>query len=113
MPNPHEPWTGEEDYLLHAMKAAAKGAPVIAKELKRTEQSIISRTAILKQRQGRSKAASVGGLFHWSVSSEISVVSAKISLSSSSFFISRSISFTPILPVTINRKLRVGLNYHF
>jgi hypothetical protein len=50
MPNPHEPWTDKEDHLLHAMKAAGKRVPVIAKELKRTEQSVISRTAILKQR---------------------------------------------------------------
>ena len=42
-------WTEEEDHLLLAMKAAGKGAAVVAKELKRTEASIVSRTAILNR----------------------------------------------------------------
>jgi hypothetical protein len=44
-------WTEEEDRLLLAMKAAGKGAAVIAKELKRTEASIVSRTVILNRQK--------------------------------------------------------------
>jgi hypothetical protein len=44
-------WTEQEDQLLLAMKAAGKGSAVIAKVLKRTEASIVSRTAILNRQK--------------------------------------------------------------
>jgi len=44
-------WTKEEDQLLLAMKAAGKAAAVIAKQLKRTEASIVSRTVILNRQK--------------------------------------------------------------
>jgi hypothetical protein len=43
-------WTEEDDRRLLASKTAHKVVAVIAKELQRTEQSVISRTAILKRR---------------------------------------------------------------
>ena len=44
-------WTEEEEQLLLAMKAAGKGSAVIAKVLKRTEASIVSRTVILNRQK--------------------------------------------------------------
>lgn len=50
VPQAYEPWTDKEDYLLLTLKGAGKPVSVIAKQLERTEQSIVSRTAILKRR---------------------------------------------------------------
>jgi hypothetical protein len=50
MPESHQPWTDKEDQILLALKAARKPVPVIAKQLKRTEQSVINRTGMLKRR---------------------------------------------------------------
>lgn len=44
-------WTEEEDQLLLAMKAAGKGAALIAKQLKRTEAAVVSRTVILNRQK--------------------------------------------------------------
>jgi len=44
-------WTEEEEQLLLAMKAAGKGAALIAKQLKRTEAAVVSRTVILNRQK--------------------------------------------------------------
>ena len=51
-------WTEDEDQILLTMRAAGKRPIVIAKELRRTEASVIERTARLK-RKGRSVKAVV------------------------------------------------------
>jgi hypothetical protein len=50
MPERYQPWTDKEDQRLLALKAAEKPVAVIAKELKRTEESVINRTGTLKRR---------------------------------------------------------------
>ncbi len=47
----NQPWIEKDDYLLLSSKAADKSVPVIAKELRCTEESIINRTAILRCKQ--------------------------------------------------------------
>jgi hypothetical protein len=54
-------WTHEDDERLQELRAAGKRPIAIGKELRRSEPAIIQRVAILI---ARSKAASVGGLFH-------------------------------------------------
>ena len=50
MQKSYQPWTDVEDQRLLALKAAQETVAVIAKELKRTNESIINRTATLKRR---------------------------------------------------------------
>ena len=42
-------WTEDEDQILLTMRAAGKRPIVVAKELRRTEASVIERTARLKR----------------------------------------------------------------
>jgi hypothetical protein len=48
MAQPYKNWTKEEDQRLLAMRAAAKGPVLVAKELRRTEAAVVARTGVLK-----------------------------------------------------------------
>jgi hypothetical protein len=50
-----KPWTPEEDEHLLSLKAAGKRPAVIAKELRRTEASVLGRLSAIKKRAVRSQ----------------------------------------------------------